>query len=260
MINKSQLIFIYSVVLVYLVSIGLTYLNPLFCVLTLISAGFLSGFLANQMFFNTNNNDLRPNIKYPITEGDTLSNIRTNCDRQMPSGPAPSLSKKEEEQMSEKETIRVSFTFDIDVGSDLDQDLEFLHATGKYSRIKRLVEEYIREKIKDPVSNPDFLKDMKVDFSIHSRTREQIITSMCFTYRHDYGLHKETKGFSSGMTEEERMAIRSKMSQIFDNDIAPYVDLKCVGKKNESSLSVDQLQHLAKTSHPPEGFSADTEW
>lgn len=327
MINKSQLIFSYSVMLVFLVSIGLTYLNPLFCVLTLISAGFLSGFLANKTFFNTDNNDLYP-IKYPITEGNTLSNIRTNCDRQMPSGPAPSLSKKEEqmneknktsvdemtisseamskadkivecfqehiydeaflyanrqgktqvevsdveavakkwsatkkeEQMSEKETIRVSLTFDIDVGSDLDQELEFLHSTGKYSRIKRLVEDYIREKIKDPVSNPDFLKDMKVDFSIHSRTREQIITSMCLTYRHDYWLIKESKNFLSGMTEEERKSLYNQMAKIFDNDIAPYVDLKCFSKKNESSLSVDQLQHLAKTSQPPEGFSADTEW
>lgn len=139
------------------------------------------------------------------------------------------------------------------------KELEFLHAKAKHSRIKRLVEDYIREKIKDPVSNPDFLKDIKVDFSIHSRTREQIITSMCFTYRHDYGLRKETKGFSSGMTEEERLSLWREMSQIFDNDIAPYVDLKCF-KKNESPLSVDQLQHLTKTSRPPEGFSADTKW
>lgn len=170
------------------------------------------------------------------------------------------LIKEYEEQMSEKETIRVSFTFDIDVGSDLDQELEFLHSKGKYSRIKRLVEEYIREKIKDPVSNPDFLKDMKVDFSIHSRTREQIIDSMCLTYRHDYWLIKESKNFLSGMTEEERKSLYNQMAKIFDNDIAPYVDLKCFSKKNESSLSVDQLQNLTKTSHPPEGFSADTEW
>jgi hypothetical protein len=26
------------------------------------------------------------------------------------------------------------------------------------------------------------------------------------------------------------------------------------------TLSVDQLQHLTKTSRPPEGFSADTDW
>jgi hypothetical protein len=101
MFNKSQLIFIYSVVLVFLISIGLTYLNPLFCILTLISAGFLSGFLANQTFFNMDNKDY-PNPKYPITEGNTLSNVRTNFDRQMPSDPPPSLSKKEEE-MNEKE-------------------------------------------------------------------------------------------------------------------------------------------------------------
>lgn len=106
MINKSQLIFIYSVVLVFLISIGLTYLNPLFCILTLISAGFLSGFLANQTFFNIDNKDY-PDPKYPITEGNTLSNVRTNFDRQMPSDPPPSLSKKEEE-MNEDNFIELS--------------------------------------------------------------------------------------------------------------------------------------------------------
>lgn len=35
-----------------------------------------------------------PAPKYPITEGDTLSNIRTGNGREMPSGPPPSLSKK----------------------------------------------------------------------------------------------------------------------------------------------------------------------
>lgn len=234
MINKFKLIFIYSVAFVYLVSIGLTHLNPSFIALTLISMGFILGFMANESFFNRDDS-MSTNYtktKYLITEGDTLSNIRTNCEscRKMPTDPPPSLSKKEEE-MNEKETIRVSFTFDIDVESELNEELEFLHAKAKHSRIKRLVEDYIREKIKDPVSNPDFLKDMKVNFSIHSRTREQIINSMCFTYRHDYGLLlKESKGLSSGMTEEERATLWKKMSHIFDSDIAPYVDLKCFGK------------------------------
>lgn len=58
------------------------------------------------------------------------------------------------------------------------------------------------------------------------RTREQIITSMCFTFRHDYGLEKDLgNGFvselSAGMTKQEREALWSQMAQIFDNDIAP---------------------------------------
>jgi hypothetical protein len=63
------------------------------------------------------------------------------------------------------------------------------------------------------------------------KTREEIITSMCYTYRHDYGLEKQVgTGFadviSSGTTEQERQWIWSVMAQIFDNDIAPYMELK----------------------------------
>jgi len=67
----------------------------------------------------------------------------------------------------------------------------------------------------------------------HSRTREQIIISMCFTYRHDYGLAKSpgvSGMISGGMTEEQRKLLYNQMAQIFDNDIAPYVDLKCFGE------------------------------
>ena len=63
------------------------------------------------------------------------------------------------------------------------------------------------------------------------KTREQIITSMCYTWRHDYGLDKDIgNGFiseiSSGMTEEERNSLWNQMAQIFDNDIAPHMDFK----------------------------------
>lgn len=59
--------------------------------------------------------------------------------------------------------------------------------------------------------------------------RETIITSMCFTYRHDYGLDKpkEFVGmFGSGMTDEERKYLWNQMAQIFDNDIAPVMEIK----------------------------------
>ena len=58
------------------------------------------------------------------------------------------------------------------------------------------------------------------------RTREDIIHSMCMTYRHDYGLEKSTGEFGpypfpSGMTESEREALYRQMAQIFDNCITP---------------------------------------
>ena len=61
-------------------------------------------------------------------------------------------------------------------------------------------------------------------------TREQIIFSMCMTYRHDYELtiSDEDKMYTlnSGVTETERKAIWNQMAQIFDNDISPYMEFK----------------------------------
>lgn len=58
------------------------------------------------------------------------------------------------------------------------------------------------------------------------KTREQIITAMCLTWRHDYSLDKSIgTGFadiiSSGMTQPEREALWRQMAQIYDNCIAP---------------------------------------
>jgi hypothetical protein len=63
------------------------------------------------------------------------------------------------------------------------------------------------------------------------KTREEIITGMCYTFRHDYGLDKDIgNGFfhslSSGMTQEERETLWRQMAQIFDNDIAPYMEFR----------------------------------
>jgi hypothetical protein len=61
------------------------------------------------------------------------------------------------------------------------------------------------------------------------KTREQLITSMCYTWRHDYGLRKgEVTALSSGMTEEEANSLWNQMAQIFDNDITPYMKFKNV--------------------------------
>ena len=63
------------------------------------------------------------------------------------------------------------------------------------------------------------------------KTREQIISSMCYTYRHDYGLDKpEGDNFasklSSGMTQAQRESLWRQMAQIFDNDILPHMEFK----------------------------------
>lgn len=64
------------------------------------------------------------------------------------------------------------------------------------------------------------------------KTREEIITEMCFTYRHDYGLNKPQLSedspnlISSGMTESERIWLWHMMAQIFDNNIHPYMEFR----------------------------------
>ena len=62
------------------------------------------------------------------------------------------------------------------------------------------------------------------------KTREEIITSMCYTWRHDYGLLKEAESgdfmssITAGMTREEQQSLWRQMAQIFDNDIAPLLN------------------------------------
>ncbi len=64
------------------------------------------------------------------------------------------------------------------------------------------------------------------------KTREEIINSMCFTWRHDYGLtkHPDPGGYTfpmeSGMTPSEQKCLWNQMAQIFDNDIAPHMEFK----------------------------------
>ena len=61
------------------------------------------------------------------------------------------------------------------------------------------------------------------------KSREEIITSMCYTFRHDFGLDKDIgNGFiaelSAGVTADERKFIWNQMAQIFDNDIQPLLN------------------------------------
>ena len=64
------------------------------------------------------------------------------------------------------------------------------------------------------------------------KTKEQIITDMCYTYRHDYGLNKDPNDPSwlAGMTSDERTGLYNTMKQIYENNIEPlmvqYKDLQ----------------------------------
>jgi hypothetical protein len=63
------------------------------------------------------------------------------------------------------------------------------------------------------------------------KTREQIITDMCYTWRHDYGLDKQEHDgpgglISCGLTQDERDRLWRQMAQLFDNNIAPNMVFK----------------------------------
>jgi hypothetical protein len=72
------------------------------------------------------------------------------------------------------------------------------------------------------------------------KTREQIITSMCYTWRHDYGLKKQEHDgpgefISAGLTDQERNLLWRQMAQLFDNDIYPNMEFR--NENNTSSTS-----------------------
>lgn len=54
-------------------------------------------------------------------------------------------------------------------------------------------------------------------------TKNEIITDMCMTYRHDYGLTKrpEDPPWVAGMTDTERLGLYKTMEQLYDHHIAP---------------------------------------
>lgn len=60
------------------------------------------------------------------------------------------------------------------------------------------------------------------------KTRDEIITEMCYTYRHDYGLERsdDDPPWVAGMTDTERKGLWKTMAQIFDNSIVPYMEIK----------------------------------
>jgi hypothetical protein len=64
------------------------------------------------------------------------------------------------------------------------------------------------------------------------KTREDIITSMCYTMRHDYGL----------LDEQNRNAIYRQAAQLFDNDVAPHMEFK----KDWKERLIDKLNNTVR--------------
>lgn len=56
-----------------------------------------------------------------------------------------------------------------------------------------------------------------------TKTRHQIISDMCYTVRHDYGLDKYPSNPCTGMTDDERRALYDQMAQVYDHHIEPLV-------------------------------------
>ena len=67
------------------------------------------------------------------------------------------------------------------------------------------------------------------------KTKEEIINSMCLSYRHDYGLRKEPgePNWTAGMTEQDAKMLYKTMEQIYNNNIEPIIE-QLKGKTNAS--------------------------
>lgn len=66
------------------------------------------------------------------------------------------------------------------------------------------------------------------------KTREEIIHSMCLTYRDDYELPRASNDapWIRGMTNLERQGLLRVMTQIYDENIAPILREKHNHKNN----------------------------
>ena len=65
------------------------------------------------------------------------------------------------------------------------------------------------------------------------KTKSEIITAMCITFRHDYGLPKENyriegthEPLSPGMTKQEQETLYNTMLKIYTNAIEPYMVIR----------------------------------
>lgn len=79
------------------------------------------------------------------------------------------------------------------------------------------------------------------------KTREQIITAMCYTWRHDYGLERQEHDgpgglITMGLTDAQRQQLWQQMAQIFDNDIAPNMTIKSTISHTHDATKTDWIE------------------
>ena len=58
------------------------------------------------------------------------------------------------------------------------------------------------------------------------KTREEFINSMCLTWDHSFLAPRQEvfEGFTFGLTDEQKQHIWNNMSQVYDNDVAPFIN------------------------------------
>jgi hypothetical protein len=73
------------------------------------------------------------------------------------------------------------------------------------------------------------------------KTKEEIITEMCYDYRHDYGLRKldTDPTWTSGMTEKDAKSLYMVMEQIYNHVVAPRLKEIEDGKTRRKSRSTN---------------------
>jgi hypothetical protein len=79
------------------------------------------------------------------------------------------------------------------------------------------------------------------------KTREQVITDMCYTWRHDYGLDRQEHDgpgglISCGLTNAQREQLWQQMAQIFDNNIAPHMVFRADLRPQEQIGRTDWIE------------------
>lgn len=77
------------------------------------------------------------------------------------------------------------------------------------------------------------------------KSKHEIVTEMCYTYRHDYGLNKDPNDPSwvAGMTEQEREGLYRTMSQLYEHHIQPIVEHYEALHKGESVVLPNDKEH-----------------
>lgn len=87
--------------------------------------------------------------------------------------------------------------------------------------------------------------------------RKRIVTGMCFTTRHDYGLEKmdcDDTGFTSsisGMSRQQQEALYRQMDQLYDHHINPLMKVltEILGSTKDEEIKQRIRRAIKESSH-----------